>query len=213
MSKKSSSSVSLWRQKIKIATLFPYLLLVFGFTGAGASVIISIEKQELLKHPKTVLACDLNPIYSCGNVIDSKRSALLGIPNELIGIMMFTGIFTVGLLLLAGAKPKEWFFKIFMAGMTLFSAMTIFLWHESVYVIGSLCIFCSSVWFSGWAITMALFTYTYDKGFYTKAQKDVAEVLAFIRKYNVAVWALTITILVAFTLNHFWYYYGPRLGF
>lgn len=213
MTKKSTNAGSSWRNKLKIAFIFPYILMFFGLSGLTASIIINTEKVEKIKHPKTVLACDLNPVYSCGNVIDSKRSKTLGIANELIGTAMFSGIFAVGLMTLAGSKPKKWFWQLFFFAMIAFSLATLFLWHESVYVIGSLCIFCSTVWFSGWAITMSLFSWLYDQKYFANAQKDVAEVLAYVRKYNVAVWLSVMLLLVAFTLKHFWYYYGPVLGF
>jgi len=213
MTKKSISASSSWRQKLAIAVIFPYILMFFGLVGLSASIIINTEKVDLIRHPKTVLACDLNPVYSCGNVIDSKRSKTFGIANELIGTALFSGIFAVGLMVLAGSKPKKWFWQLFFAAMLAFSVATLALWHESVYVIGSLCIFCSTVWFSGWAITVGLFTWIYDQKYFAKAQKDVAEVLAYARKYNFGVWLGIMLVLVAFTLKHFWYYYGPKLGF
>lgn len=213
MPKTKIASSSAWLSKIKIATLFPFILIFFGLVGVAASIIINTEKVQLIRHPKTVLACDLNPIYSCGNVIDTTQSKTLGIANELIGLAIFSVITCVGVMVLAGSKPKKWFWLLFMASMCAFGAATLYLWYQSVYVIGSLCIFCSTLWLSGWAVTMSLFTWLYDQNYFAKAQKDIAEVLLYLRRYNIAVWCAVILVLIMFTLKHFWYYYGPHLGF
>ena len=141
MPKANKQPVAAWRKKLSIAFMFPYILIIFGLAGAAASIIINTEKVDLIRHPKTVLACDLNPVYSCGNVIDSKRSKTFGIANELIGIAMFSGVFAVGVMVLAGSRPKKWFWLLLLAVMVGFNIATLTLWYESVYVIGSLCIF------------------------------------------------------------------------
>lgn len=202
-----------WKDRLRISVIFPFIVTFFGFTGMAASVVINIEKEDLLLHPKTVLVCDLNPIYSCANVITSKQSKTLGISNELFGIAMFGGIAAVGMTLIAGAQPKKWFWQLFMGGMAAFTLTTVYLWYQSVYTIGSLCIFCSSVWFSGWAITTSLYAQTYDQLLYKKVPKELSSLLKWIRNNILLVWFCGILLLTLLTLKHFWYYYGPHFGF
>lgn len=211
--KNEKNKLNEWRKKLKIAVAFPYLLLAFGITGLAASIAISVEKNDLLKHPKAVLVCDLNPVYSCSNVITSKQSTTLGISNEVFGLIMFTAVITVAVSVLAGSRPKRWFWRAFMGGMAFFSLSVVYLWYQSVYNIGSLCVLCSSVWFSGWAITAALFTWTYDQKVFAKSPKSLEIVLQYVRRNNLAFWAGCVLVLASLTLKHFWYYYGPHLGF
>ena len=200
-------------KKLKIGLIFPYLLVLFGAAGLVASTTINIEKTNLLQHPKTELFCDLNPVYSCGNVITSKQSKTFGVSNELYGMALFTAILTVGVMVLAGAKPKQWLWKLFMLGMIGFMVFVLYLWTQSVYVIGFLCILCTTVWVSGWTITAALYSWLYDQKLFTKVPNYLVQPLAWLRKYSVGVWLGLIVTLVVFTMKHFWYYYGRHLWF
>lgn len=202
-----------WKQKIKIAVLFPYLLLVFGFTGLAASVTIAVEKAHLLQHPKVELVCDLNPLYSCGNVIMSPQSKTFGISNENYGIILFSGILAVGLMTLAGARPKKWFWQLFFGGMFAFALTILYLWHLSIYVIGSICLFCTSVWISAWTVCMVLFSWMYDEGLFKSLPQATQKPLAWVRQNSISFWLGWILLLAALTVKHFWYFYGPHLGF
>jgi uncharacterized membrane protein len=202
-----------WVKKLKIAVIFPYMLLIFGFTGLAASVVINVEKSELIQHPKAELLCNLNPLYSCSNVITSKHSKTLGISNEVYGLGLFGGIIAVGLMTLAGARPKKWFWQAFLAFMGLFMLTILYLWYQSIFVIGSICIFCTTVWLSAWTITMVLYTWAYDQKALSKLPKSLQPALAFKRKYAVYIWGGMILLFALIVVKHFWYFYGPHLGF
>lgn len=204
-------TIKLLKQRIKktlvAKKVFPILLILFGLTGLLASGAIAIEKEHLLKNPGVELLCNINPIYSCSNVFMSPQSQIFGVSNELAGIAVFAVLITVGVVLLAGAKLKSWFWYLFLAGMIGFMLMVLWFFKQSVYVIGSLCIFCSIVWFSAWAITTSGFAWMYDSG-YLKVTSKYGQILTTIRKYIILIWMLFIVMLVSLMLNHFWYYYG-----
>ena len=188
--------------------IFPIFLILFGVVGMLASGAIAVEKEHLLKNPETELLCNINPIYSCSNVFLSPQSQILGVSNELAGIAVFAVLITVGVMLLAGAKLKNWFWYAFLAGMIGFMLMVLWFFRQSVYVIGSLCIFCSIVWFSAWAITTSGFAWMYDAGLLKTSSNSRSKLLSYVRKNIILIWFLFIAILAGLMLNHFWYYYG-----
>lgn len=196
-----------WVKNVHAKKLFPIFLIFFGLTGTLASITIAVEKEQLLKHPEVELLCNINPIYSCGNVFTSPQSHIAGVSIEYVGIAMFAVLLCVGVVMLAGAKMKSWFWYAFLAGMLSFMLMVLWFFRQSVYVIGSMCIFCSSVWFSGWAITASGFAWMYDNDYF-KQFKKLQRYLMFIRKNIALIWFLFILTLATLVLNHFWFYYG-----
>ncbi|MEI7631771.1 MAG: vitamin K epoxide reductase family protein [bacterium] len=215
MSKNKLSTYSKLKAFFKTLTpnvVFPIVLVVFGLVGAVASVTINVEKTSLLKHPQQSLSCDLNPVYSCARIIDTKQSTVLGVSNELLGIAMFSVLLTTGVVLLAGAKLKPWYWRLFLAGMIGFMLFVGWLFYQSVYSIGFLCILCSTAWFSGWAITTAGYAWMYDNKLIV-VNKRYINALKFVRRNILVIWVSLILIFAFLVLNHFWYYYRIYFDF
>ena len=203
-----------WQKHIQVTKIFPHILVLFGMVGLLASSILIIEKITLLREPAADLSCNLNPIYSCSNVIKSEQAEVLGFPNELMGIAMFAALITLGVVLFAKAKLPNWFWKLFALGMLGSMSFVIWFFYQSVYVVGSLCIFCSSIWFSTWTISVVGYSWLYDKGFFQLKEGSIlARIASLLRKNVGLVWFLFILLIATLILNHFWYYYGPVLGF
>ena len=192
---------------ITVRNVFISSLLIFGLIGLTASVAISIEKTNLIKSPDTKLVCDLNPVYSCAKIIDSAQSKTLGLPNELLGIMMFSPLITVGVALISGASVNKWFWRAFIFGMLGFMLSVARLFYISVYQISALCILCSAVWFSGWAITTTGFAWLYDEKHIPKTK-----ITNYVRRNIIGFWLLLLMVAIFIVLNHFWYYYGTYFG-
>jgi uncharacterized membrane protein len=204
-------------QKIKkslaLKKSFPIILIVFGLVGLLASAVINIEKSHLLRNPNSELGCNLNPVYSCGSVIMTKQSEILGFSNELMGMAMFAAIVTVGVVLLAGGELKAWFWRLFVMGMVGSMVFVGWFFYQSVYVINALCIFCSLVWFSTWAITVAVATWSYDRGYLPKIPKAAKEYVQRTRQNIGYVWLGGIVLAAILILHHFWYFYGQYFGY
>lgn len=97
----------------KLSKSYPVILTVGAFIGLVASFWQVVERIFMLKNPGAELSCNLNPILDCGTVLGNRWSALFGFPNALLGIVMFTILFTIGLMLLNGIALKKWFWKVF----------------------------------------------------------------------------------------------------
>lgn len=192
---------------IKSLQKFPLVLVIFGLIGLSASIAIAAEKEHLLNNPGTDLPCNLNPIYSCSNVFMSEQSHILGVSNEYLGIAVFGALIALGVVLLAGATLKKWFWLLFLAGMAGSMAVVFWFFYQSVYVIGSLCIFCSIVWFSTWTITVVGFSWLVDTKQFT-VKKQYQPILSALRSYSALIWFLLILSFATLIVRHFWYYYG-----
>jgi uncharacterized membrane protein len=126
--------------------LFPISLILFGAVGWIASFGLTLERLKVAGDPTAVTACDISPFISCKSVMLSEQAALFGFPNPLIGLAAFFAPILVGFAILAGAKFASWFWQGLLLGHVLAMAFVFWLFSQSVYVIGSLCIYCMVAW-------------------------------------------------------------------
>lgn len=120
-----------------------YGIMIGGaIVGLAAAFFQMLEKLELLKDAGKVLACDLNSVFSCSNVLSAWQSSVFGFPNSLLCIVFFTTFTIAGLAGLSGAAlPRA--FRLGIHGLSLF-VLGFALWFlgQSIYAIGALCILC-----------------------------------------------------------------------
>ena len=134
---------------------FAWLLLITGVVGWLASGTLVLEKLEVLKDPKHVTVCDVNPWISCGQVMQTPQSSVFGFPNMFIGIVAFAVIITTAMGILAGARFARWYWLGLQAGVTLGFVFVVWLWSQALYAIHILCPFCMIVW----AVMIPLFVW------------------------------------------------------
>lgn len=202
MTKKSSS----WT----LARALPWLLLIAGSIGLICAFVIAYDEFKLLQNPHFVPSCNLNPIISCGSVMQSKQAHVFGFSNPFIGLMAFPVVIASGIVLLAGAKLKRWYWLGLEAGAVFGLGFVHWLFFESVYRIHALCPYCMGVW----AVTITIFWYVTLYNIETEAIKLPAggkKVAAFARRHHLDLLILWFLIIAAFILKHFWYYYGKHL--
>ncbi|MGW1075378.1 vitamin K epoxide reductase family protein [Streptomyces sp. NPDC002537] len=125
---------------------FALLLVVTGAMGLLASWVITLDKFKLLKDPNYVPGCSLNPIVSCGNIMQSKQAEAFGFPNPMLGLACYGAIIAIGLALLSGARFPRWYWLGMEAGCLFGVGFVSWLQYQSLYVIGSLCLWCCLAW-------------------------------------------------------------------
>jgi uncharacterized membrane protein len=174
------------------------LLLVIGSTiGFLASMILTIDRFELLTDPQTSLVCDISPFVTCGPVMSSRAGALFGFPNPLLGIAGFTLAGTTGVVLLAGARLARWYLVSFQIGCLFAVVFLTWLQTQTLYVIGALCIWCMCVW----AVTIPIFVVTTAKtlsaGAFGDGLRRVGEAVGSWTVAIVAIWYVVILTAIA----------------
>ena len=145
---------------IKQRTIYS-LITAGGVVGLTASFLETIEYQEILKNAHTQLVCDLNSVFSCGNVLNSWQSKIFGFPNSMMCMVFFTLMLSAGLIGLTGGVlvPK---LRVWLHGIALFFLCFAlwFMWESTfrVHALCILCLFCLAGLFTlnwGWLRTNA----------------------------------------------------------
>ena len=125
---------------------FAISTILLGLLGLVAAFSLSVEKIHILLNKDAILSCDLNPFISCGTVMQKAQASLFGFPNSFIGLMAFTAPIFVGFAILAGAKFKMWFWRIYLVGLTMGLIFVVWLFTQSTFVIHVLCPYCMLAW-------------------------------------------------------------------
>jgi uncharacterized membrane protein len=188
------------------------ILLIGGIVGVLASLMITIEKFDLIQNPSRSFICDLNPVISCGSVMESKQANAFGFMNTYIGLLGFPVIVTIGAAMLAGARFRRWFWLALLGGLTLGMAFAYWLLFESIYRIGALCPYCLSVDVALTTIFWYVLLYNLRQG-HSRVGTRLQGVSNFLKRHHLDILLLWFIAVIAVILNHFWYYYGQHLHF
>lgn len=198
--------------KTKLARWMPWILIAAGIIGIICSLVLTYDQIQVWKNPSYTPSCSLNPILSCGSVIDSEEGHILGIPGPFFGLLAFPVLATVGVSMLAGATFKRWFWLGLQFGAIAGIGYALWLFWLSLYSIRALCPFClgvdAVVYVVAWYITL----YNIER----KAiviPKSLGGVANFARRHHLDILVLWFLIVTAIILQHFWYYFGKHLPF
>lgn len=204
--KKKTNSKTV-KSKWTLEKVLPWLLIVVGVIGVACAFIIMYEKLHLLANPNYQTACDINPIISCGSVMQSDQAEAFGFPNPFLGLIGFAMVATIGGALLAGAQFKRWFWRAAQAGMLFAVLFVHWLFYQAVYNIGALCPWCMVVW----TVTILGFWYLLLYNLRMKhiaTPKQLTSVVVFAQRHHLDILVAWYLIIVALILHHFWYYFG-----
>jgi uncharacterized membrane protein len=147
--------------------------------------MLSVEEIHHLKHPAQALACDINPLIGCGNILDTWQGhVLFGIPNQFFGIAACAVLITLGVLLFAGVKFPRWIWQGLQLGMVGGVLFVGWFMYQSLFVLNHLCPYCMVTWAA--ILPVAWYTTVYNlsegnlpawfdrcKAFVTKHHVDV----------------------------------------
>jgi uncharacterized membrane protein len=192
--------------------ILPWLLIICGAIGLAMAAIIMIEKVHLLQDPGFRPGCDLNPVISCGSVMESDQANAFGFPNPLIGLAAFPVLITTGVVMLTGFKPKRWYMIGLQLGTIFGLGFVHWLFFQSVYRINALCPYCIVVWMA--TITAFWYVLLYNLQMKHLVLKGAwAKFGTFLQKHHLDILILWFLVIFVLIMKHFWYYYGPHLGF
>src|SRR5690606_27911379 len=140
----------------------------FGVVGILASFALTYDKIQVLKLGDAYEpSCNINPILSCGSIMQAEQASLLGVPNTIFGLIAFTALVTFGFVLASGATVKKWIWQQAQLASTLGVVFMHYLFFQGVYRINAICPWCFAVWM----ITIPIFWYI---TLYNLQQKNVS---------------------------------------
>ena len=176
----------------------------FGFM---ASLVLTYDKIQILQDPDYNPGCNISPILSCGSVMNSDQAdVFFGIPNSIFGLVGYTSLITTGVVLLAGAKLKRWYWLAMQAAATVGVVFVHYLFFQSMFVLNTICPWCFVVWM----VTIPIFWYVTLYNLRTRnipVSKKWHGVEGFLQRYHGEILTSWILILLVIMLNRFWYYW------
>jgi uncharacterized membrane protein len=184
-------------------------LVIGGSIAFVAAFVLLIERLRLFENPDYVPSCSINPVLSCGNVMESAQASLLGFPNPIIGVATFPIVIATGMALLAGARLARWYWAGLQAGVTVAMVFISWLVFQSLYRIGALCPYCMVVW----VVVIPMFLYVTLRNlsagvFGQGASGRPAEVL---RDWHAPLLLLAYMVVLLLILERFWDYWSTLL--
>ncbi|MDB5175650.1 MAG: rane protein-like protein [Candidatus Saccharibacteria bacterium] len=198
------------KPKLVLATVLPYLLIAIGIIGLIAAFVITDEKIKILQDPNYKPSCSLNPVISCGSVMQSKQASFFGFPNSFIGLAAFPMVATVGIAMLAGATFKRWFWLCLNLGTLLGVVFVHYLFFQSVYRIHALCPYCIAVWIVTITSFIYVTLYNLQTGVIT-VKGRLKKQVSFIQRHHGDILAVWLLLIFGLILHHFWYYFSTLL--
>lgn len=100
----------------------------------------------MLADPNYIPSCSLNPILSCGTVMNSWQASVFGPPNAYIGATAFAILIIIGIVALFGVRFPRWFWLGLQLGVLFGIAFISWLMFQSIFSIEKLCLYCIVVW-------------------------------------------------------------------
>lgn len=180
-----------------------WILVVGGLIGLVAAIELIIQKISVLSDPDFVPNCDINPVLSCGSVINTEQASLFGFPNPVLGVIGFTIVIMFGALLFTGVEMPRLMWLGLNFGALAGMVFVIWLVSQSLYAIGALCPWCMVVW----AVTIPIFwQVTTDNVASTRLSlgKGLSEIIVTLKWILIAATYLIITALIFVRWQDFW---------
>lgn len=195
---------------IRLGQIIPWMLTISGIIGIICSMILVYDQIRIWENPGYLPACNLNPIVSCGSVINSKQGEIFGIPAPFFGLLAFPAFTAIGVAMLAGARFKRWFWQ----GMQLFATggiiFALWLFWLSMYRIHALCPFCLTIDAVIYTLFWYLTMYNFIEG-NLPIHTSLRSLGRFVKHHHLDILLLWFAVIIAWILQHFWYYFGQHI--
>lgn len=178
-------------------------LVLGGAVGLMAAAALLVERFRVAENPSYVPSCSVNPVLSCGSVMETWQASLLGFPNPIIGVAAFPVVITTGMALLAGAQLAPWYWRGLQVGLVAGLALVGWLVFQSLYRIGALCPYCMVVWAVVWPIAWYVTLRNTNVGALGRWAADSPAMVA-VREWHAVVLILPYIAVLLAILIRFW---------
>ena len=181
------------------------LMTIAGAIGLAAAFQLTVDKftqlQDKVDGVESSFTCDFSAFVSCGGVMESDQASVLGFPNSLIGIVGFSVVMALGVMLWAGAPVVRFVWTGLQIGCIVGIGIVTWLQFQSIYRLDLLCPYCMVVW----VVMIPLFVYVTACSLRGAAPRSA--VTRFVSNWSlliVALWYVGIASAI-------WFHFGDRL--
>jgi len=175
-----------------------------GSIGLLASLLLTHDKIKVLQNPDYDPFCNINPIFSCGSVMQTEQASLFGLPNTVFGVMAFTALVSLGFMLLAGAQLKRWLWRLVQVAATIGVLFMHYLFFQAVWRIQAICPWCFVTWMVVIPIFWYVTLYNLREGHITFGSKKFRD---FLQKHHGNILVGWYGVIFLLLLTEFWYYW------
>ncbi len=116
---RASKGHSGYRPPVPRYRVTPWILLLGGIFGLLAAFQLTLEKFAIVADPDYSPGCDINPVLACGSVIVTEQAEAFGFPNPIIGLISYSVVITIAVLLIAKVELPRWVWLGLNAGCAL----------------------------------------------------------------------------------------------
>ncbi len=200
---------------------YPHLLITLSVVGLLASSILMNDTVKLAANPDVELPCNINPLLSCTSIATKWQSHVFGFPNPILGIISFSMLIALGLSLIYHVIPEDdhptslklrearrYFWTLVNYG-TLASLLFVgWFAYQSIYNIGSLCLYCMIVWSVTWPIFLYTTVWNIKEGHFSfnKVHRGLDNFLTKNHLKLLVAWYLLLALLVFIQFKDFFLY-------
>lgn len=182
-------------------------VVVWSALGLAAAFTLAVDKIKILQDPTYEPSCNFNPILSCGSVMVTDQAQAFGFPNPYLGLIGFSIMLTVGVLLASRVVLPRWVIAGAAVGSLLGAVFIHWLAFQSLYRIGALCPWCMVVW----TITMPTALWFTLKALNQLPSGPLRRATLVVWQWRftlLALWYLAVFVLI---LIRFWDYWSTHL--
>lgn len=174
-------------------------LIVTGLFGWMSSFQLMLDKLLYLEDPDATLSCNVGLTVQCGPNLNSAQGELFGFPNPLVGVAAFVIPILIGVLLVSNVRIPRWIMVGFNAGVVLGIVWVGWFIYQSIYVLGSLCPWCMTMWVAMIFMFWHLLSASFEGGIFGAPEKF----RTFGREFYSWAWVISIlTLLLIAVLAH-----------
>lgn len=193
-----------------VARVAPWIITVSSVVAFAAAVVLLVEKLMLINDPSYVPTCSINPVLSCGSIMESDQAEAFGFPNPILGIAGFGPMSLFGVYLLLGGKAPRWLWLAAQAGATFAFGFVCWLIFQSLYRIEALCPYCMVVWLATFALFWYLSLANLTSG-RIPTPAFIAPVVRFMVGFHGALLTGAVLVVVLMITEAFWDYWRTLL--
>lgn len=117
-------------------------MLLSALFSLTAAFVLSRDAIVLAGNPDATFGCDINSVLSCSSVALSWQASVFGFPNAFLGMICEPVVITIAVASLGGVRFPRWFMfsaqVVYLFGL----AFALWLFSQSMWVIGALCPWC-----------------------------------------------------------------------